>query len=151
MYSSKWLTWLSHLGVKKHTQMCIFCYRALLYNFVIKFKYRCLSHLVWGDDTRGSQRKPAAGHMYRGIAYGGAWATCSVLWPAQDHKCTLELWSWVWGWFKSKWEAPCKVIYSPTGEGPSRAKWKVISRQLGRQASSRVAQRLPQPKEQTTE
>lgn len=26
--------------------MCIFCYRALLYNFVIKFKYRCLSHLV---------------------------------------------------------------------------------------------------------
>lgn len=56
MYSSKWLTLrLSHLGVKKHTQMCIFCYRALLYNFVIKFKYRCLSHLVWGDDTRGSQ------------------------------------------------------------------------------------------------
>lgn len=86
MYSSKWLTLrLSHLGVKKHTQMCIFCYRALLYNFVIKFKYRCLSHLVCvgGDDTRGSQRtrkcRQTAGHMHRGIAYGGAWATCSVL------------------------------------------------------------------------
>lgn len=32
--------------------MCIFCYRALLYNFVIKFKYRCCP--IWcGDDARG--------------------------------------------------------------------------------------------------
>lgn len=38
----------SHLDVKKQTQMCIFCYRALLYNFVINFKYRYLSYLVWG-------------------------------------------------------------------------------------------------------
>lgn len=49
MYYSKWLILrFSHLGVKKQTQMCIFCYRALLYNFVIKFKYRCLFHLVLG-------------------------------------------------------------------------------------------------------
>lgn len=54
--------------------MCIFCYRALLYNFVIKFKYRCLFHLVWGDDTRGSQntckRGQTSGHML-----------CVVTWP----------------------------------------------------------------------
>lgn len=34
---------------------------------------------------------------------------------------------------KSKCEAPCEVTYSPTVEGPSRARWKIISRQLGRQ------------------
>lgn len=34
---------------------------------------------------------------------------------------------------KSKCEAPCEVTYSPTVEGPSRARRKVISRQLGRQ------------------
>lgn len=44
------ITW-----VLKQTQMCIFCYRALLYNFVIKFHYRSLSHLV--ENTRGLRVK----------------------------------------------------------------------------------------------
>lgn len=41
----KWLIF-SQTWVLDQTQMCIFCYRALLYNFVIKFQHRCLSDLV---------------------------------------------------------------------------------------------------------
>lgn len=41
------LTW-----VLKQTPRCIFCYRALLYNFVIKFQYRCLFDLVGGCQMR---------------------------------------------------------------------------------------------------
>lgn len=89
----------------------------------------------WYQRFPNCKCRQTAGHMHRGIAYGGAWATCSVLWPARDHKSTLGLWSWVWGWFKSKWKAPCEVIYSPTVEGLQELS-EVISRQLGRQASS---------------
>lgn len=43
----KWLILrFSDLGVEANPNMLFFCYRALLYNFVIKFQYRCLSDLV---------------------------------------------------------------------------------------------------------
>lgn len=41
------ITW-----VLKQTQMCIFCYRALLYNFVIKF-HSIEACLIWWENTRG--------------------------------------------------------------------------------------------------
>lgn len=61
--------------------MCIFfCYRALLYNFVINFKYRYLSYLVWGCCLR-PQSISESGQVHRAVVpqrlhstYGNVWA-----------------------------------------------------------------------------
>lgn len=69
------LTW-----VLKQTQYVFFCYRAQLYNFVIKCQHRCLSNPVWGGSQKSAGSDPGPCIPGRALQRPHCFWRCLAMW-----------------------------------------------------------------------